>query len=218
MKVLTPKTPRIVSPLQWHFAIFCHLYNIFTWIPIGIPEISDYQAYNIISSIYSFTSHQRHPTLFSHSVRTFPTLFSHSVRTFQTIFPHSVGTFYFRILISILKARILVLIYYLIKCCMRFHIYSIRNTKYHWYLILGRLRKGMKNPGVFQKNGKSPLSPPCLSLSLRENERFPIPFWQISEKTEIFTPSLKIIKHSDRITMKMNTIIVFDLYISRISL
>ena len=42
----------------------------------------------------------------------------------------------------------------------------------------------MKNPGVFQKNGKSPLSPPCLS----QNERFPIPFLQISEKTGAFYP------------------------------
>ena len=50
----------------------------------------------------------------------------------------------------------------------------------------------MKNPGVFQKNGKSPLSPPCLS----QNERFPIPFLQISEKTGVFTPSLSVSAYS----------------------
>ena len=57
-------------------------------------------------------------------------------------------------------------------------------------LILGRLRKGMKKLSVFSENCQISFSPPCLSLSLRENERFPIPFWQISEKTEFFTPSL----------------------------
>ena len=66
--VLTPWTPRIViakdwggpkgplSPLQWRFyTLFRFISNIFTWIPIGIPEISDYQAYNIISSKYSLS-------------------------------------------------------------------------------------------------------------------------------------------------------------------
>ena len=50
----------------------------------------------------------------------------------------------------------------------------------------------MKNPSVFQKIIKSPLSPPCLSL----NERFPIPFLQISEKTGVFTPSLSVSAYS----------------------
>ena len=55
-------------------------------------------------------------------------------------------------------------------------------------LILGRLRKGMKKLSVFSENCQISFSPPCLSLSLRENERFPIPFWQISEKKQSFLP------------------------------
>ena len=55
-------------------------------------------------------------------------------------------------------------------------------------LILGRLRKGMKKLSVFSENCQISFSPPCLSLSLRENERFPIPFWQISEKNRVFYP------------------------------
>ena len=51
----------------------------------------------------------------------------------------------------------------------------------------------MKKLSVFSENCQISFSPPCLSLSLRENERFPIPFWQISEKTEFFTPSLSVL-------------------------
>ena len=72
------------------------------------------------------------------------------------------------------------------------YLYSIRNTKYQSPDTKDRLRKGMKNPGVFQKIAK----PPCLSLSLRENERFPIPhlgnFW----KNQVFTPSLSVSAYS----------------------